>query len=216
MSLAVFEVPSGADVLAVRLALGACLAPLRLERAADALRVVVAADDAQRARPWWLRAGLTPCAAEPWPDARPLRSGVLESGGRHWCLARVPLRAPPREADLVLLLTPVSRDDALRAISRSLRTWLRLPLRRGPRPLARAGAAIASRTDAVVLARAYVLASGPTPAEALTRFAVSASAIRPRPIRLRAGALSAWREIAAQTRGVWRTLSTLEEWWCPR
>ncbi len=205
-----FALPQGVDPLAVRLALVSCRAPLRLERRARRVSIVASLDDALRARPRWLRVGVEPARAEEWPEARPIGSGVLVAEGRAWCLARAPLARAVPQADQVLLLTPIERDEALRTIANALRSRLRLRFAYAPGPLARVASAIVAGRDGVVLARAYLLASGATSGDALRALRSAGSGMQP----LRASAIGAWREIGAQTGGVWRALSALEAWWC--
>ncbi|OLC55735.1 MAG: hypothetical protein AUH85_08490 [Chloroflexi bacterium 13_1_40CM_4_68_4] len=205
-----FAVPRGADPVALRLAIAACREPLRVERRAGLVSVVAREGDASRGGARWLRAGLEPEPCEEWPEARRIAAGVLLAQGAAWCVAVASLTRLPAHAHLVLLLTPVSRDDALRAIANALRSPLRIPFRREPRSLARIGSAVVCGRDGVAAARAYVLASGPEAADAYSAFrATAGSGAR----MLRSGALGGWREIGAQTGGVWRALSALEAWW---
>jgi hypothetical protein len=207
-----FAVPPGTDALALRLALVACRSPFRLERWPDSLSLVVRDSDAHRVRAGWLRCGLESPLCDPWPAARSFRAGVVEAGARYWCLARASLDRPFRGAPTVVLCAPISRDDALRAIARALR-GVRFPFARKTRPLARTAAAILAGRDAVVMARAYALASGDSAAAALAEFGRLTRGRRLRPARLRQGALASWSEIAQPRSGVWRSLSALEGWW---
>ena len=208
-----FDDPSGADACALRLAIASSRAPLRIERGpGGGIAVIARAPDLEGARPRWLRAGLDWAPAARWPEARPLARGVLEADGRAWCVGATSVDRPAG-AGAVLLLTPIARDDALRSIAAALSVPLRWPLRHDPRRLARTAAAVAGGSDGVVLARAYLTASGTTAADALQAFRETAASVRPRARLLRAGAERAWREIAEQSGGVWRALSTLEEWW---
>jgi hypothetical protein len=195
---------AGADPLAVRLAIAGCRSPLRVERSAGRVAIVVAAEDAQSVRPRWLRAGLAPRPEPPWPGALPLRRGVLEAGGLRRRIARLPVDAAPREGEVYLLLVPIAPGDALRALAGSLDGRLRSPFHRGPRRTARIAAAILSAREGVAAARAYEVASG------------AATFSSTRAARLRGAALAAWQEIGAPSGGVWRSLTALQRWWQPR
>ncbi len=195
----------------MRLALASCRAPVRVVRRDGGIAVETSDDDAMRGRARWFRAGLcTGRSADAWPDARPARAGLLFAATSWWCVGAAPLAGVPRVGHAILLLTPVAREEALRALANALASPLRNPFRRAPRPLARVAAAVASGVDGVVLARAYLLASGMTPAEARRSFARERG---PGVRRARADALRAWRDIATQSSGVWRPLSALEAWW---
>jgi hypothetical protein len=193
-----------ADPLAVRLALASCRLPLRLERSRAGVAIIVAKSDAAATSARWLRAGVEAHAAPPWPDARALGRGVLEVAGTRRRIARVPVDAPAAGAELVLALEPVPAPDALRALARAMRAPIALPLRRRrPRPLARVAAAILSGDDGVAAARAFAIVPDGVPALAGS-------------VRLRRGALAAWRAIDSPHGGVWRSLAALETWWRPR
>ena len=201
-----FELAAPRDPIAVRLALVACRAPFRVERDGTRRAIVVAASDAGLAAAF-LRAGLVARPAPPWPEARAGRRGILLAGGASWCVGKVPVDAAPDGTAAVLVLAPVPRDDALRALATCLRAGGRGPFSRRPRPLALVAARIAGGEDGVVAARAYALATGSSDADALRALAAT------RATRLRAGALDAWREIASPRGGVWRSLAAFEAWW---
>ena len=202
-----FELAGRCDPTAVRLALVACRAPFRLERDRARRAIVVDATDARLAGAAFLRAGLMARPAPPWPEARAGRRGILLAGGASWCVGKVPVDAAPDGTAAVLVLAPVPRDDALRALATCLRAGWRRPFSRRPRPLALAAARIAGGEDGVVAARAYALASGTGDADALRAIAAT------RATRLRAGALHAWQGIASPGGGVWRSLAAFEAWW---
>lgn len=210
-----FVLPAGTDPLAVRLALAACLDAARLERHRDGVTIHVSEGDATRARHAWSRAGLEARPAAPWPEAVDDGGGVVALESLRSCVGRASLQPDrPGQGVLVLRLAPVSRDDALRAIARSLAAATRLRLRRDALPpLARAAARIAGGDDGVVGARAYLVVGGATRENALRGFRDAARPMRPAPARLRAGALGAWQDIGAPSGGVWRALQALEGWW---
>ncbi|HKW79218.1 MAG TPA: hypothetical protein VJQ09_08945 [Candidatus Limnocylindria bacterium] len=191
-----------ADPLAVRIAVAACRSPLRVERRGMEIAIVAARADAERARRLWLRAGLDPNPALPWPEPRVLAHGVLEIGHEPRCIASVSVDQPPREGELYLAVAPVSPADALCAISLALDVRLPRPFGRRPRRLAKIAAAILRGDDGVVAAKA---------------FAVEPASSHPfrglRGVRLRMGAAAAWRDIGAPHGGVWRPLRALQPWW---
>ncbi|TMD60321.1 MAG: hypothetical protein E6I87_06870 [Chloroflexi bacterium] len=193
-----------ADPVAVRLAIVACRAPLRIERSGAGVAVIASDDDARAARRLWLRAGLEPRPQASWPDARALGHGVLEVTGTRRCIGRVAVDRIPPAGDLTLTLAPVPAPDALRAILRALDRPLRPPFRRRARRLARVAALLLDGEDGVAAAGAFALA----PADDAARVFASVHAAR-----LRRGALLAWRGIGEPRAGVWRSLAALQSWW---
>lgn len=208
-----FEVAPGTNPEAVRRALVACRAPVRVEREGMRARIMTSTEDADAARGLWLRAGLEPSATAEWPPLEQVSAGVIAAAGRWWCIGRAPLGAAglPRA---MLLLVPVSADEAIRALVAALRRppW-QLRRRREPRALARTGVAVARRGDGIARCRAYLLADAASPREALAAFDAARRSCRAPIWRLRAGAARAWEEIAWPTSGIWRRLSALEGWW---
>lgn len=207
MSVA-FVLRGAVEPEALRHALARCVAPVRVERRDDGVRVVVDEGDASRLRPLWLRAGAEPVAVDDVPPPDIVRPGALAVDGRWWCLARVSLARGYLHAGATLVLAPVEPADVARAVASALRPrpWSFLWPRR-PRQLARACAAVLAQRDGVARASALVLASGATPAEARAKLAGRA-------IRSRARLARAWHALASGDGGVWRLLSDVEAWWC--
>lgn len=208
-----FEVGPDAPSEAIRRALARCEAPVRVERGDGGARLVVAARDADAARVLWLRAGVEPRGAEPWPAGSIARHGALAAAGRWWCVAAVPLATGHLLPRASLVLAPVDPATAARTLAAALRPRFWRPRRRSvPRPLAHACASILARRDGVVRAFAVVAVDGDSPIDARARFA-SVTGGRARPLRLRSRVLAAWAAIERGEGGVWRLLSDLEDWW---
>lgn len=205
---------SATERAAVPRALAACREPVRIERRDGAARLLVSERDATAARALWARCGLEPRSSE-WPSLESASGGVVAAAGLWWCIGRASVANAWLFPHAVLVLRPVPAADAARAGAAALspRPWQVLRAT-APRPLAFACARALRGSDGVVCAGAFVLASGTSAGEARRGFDRQPVGMRLRPLRLRAGARSAWEEIASPGRGgVWRLVSDLADWW---